>query len=126
MLHLREGYLETGGNRDALAVLIVQSAAPFAALLQSIARLEGAGSHDAGAVARYAERTLSVQGIVTAVVKLTGVAEISADDAARIFPEYLDVVERLVKFVDGWSGAKCRAEHKGPTARTGLARWRSP
>ena len=30
LLHLRQGYLEAGGNPDALAVLIVGSAAPFA------------------------------------------------------------------------------------------------
>jgi hypothetical protein len=39
LLHLREGFLETRGRSDALSVLIVRSAAPFAALLKSIARL---------------------------------------------------------------------------------------
>ena len=34
-LHLREGFLETRGRPDALAVLIVQSAAAFAALVVS-------------------------------------------------------------------------------------------
>jgi hypothetical protein len=41
LLHLREGFLETRGRADALAVLIVRSAAAFAALVTSIARLEG-------------------------------------------------------------------------------------
>ena len=36
LLHLREGFLETRGRSDALADLIVQSAAAFAALVGSI------------------------------------------------------------------------------------------
>jgi hypothetical protein len=84
----------------------VQSAAPFAALLGSIARLQpaaGAASRDAAATARHIERLLDVPGGgVGDVVKLAGVTEISAAEAARIFPAYLDAVERLVKFVDGW------------------------
>src|SRR5919204_2351910 len=36
LLHLREGYLETHGRLDALAVLIVESAPAFAALLTSV------------------------------------------------------------------------------------------
>ena len=48
LLHLREGFLETRGRADALAVLIVQSAAAFAALVTSIARLEGHAADDAG------------------------------------------------------------------------------
>jgi hypothetical protein len=31
------------------------------------------------------------------------VTEISSEDATTIFPRYLDAVERLVAYVDGWS-----------------------
>ena len=41
LLHLREGFLETRGRGDALSDLIVQSAPAFAALVASIARLDG-------------------------------------------------------------------------------------
>jgi hypothetical protein len=104
LLHLREGYLETRGRADALSVLIVRSAAPFAALLKSIARLEGAEAHDASAAGRHAERRLDVAGgIVTGVVELAHVTEISSEEAMQIFPRYLDAVERLVAYVDRWS-----------------------
>ena len=104
LLHLREGYLETRGRADALAVLIVRSAAPFAALLESVARLQGVATHDATAAGRHAERALKVPGgIVTDVVKLASVTEISSAEATRLFPAYLDAVERLAKYVDGWS-----------------------
>jgi hypothetical protein len=106
LLHLREGYLETRGQADALAVLIVQSAAPFAALLKSVARLQGVSTHDAHAAGRHAERTLDIPGgIVTDVIKLAGVTEISSTEAGRIFPAYVEAVERLVKFVDAWSAS---------------------
>jgi hypothetical protein len=106
LLHLREGYLEARENHDALAVLIVQSAAPFAALLAAIARLQsasGAAAGDAAASGRHIERLLDLPGgVVTDVVRLAGVTEISSAEATRIFPAYLDAVERLVAFVDGW------------------------
>ena len=43
---------------------------------------------------------------VEEIVKLVGVQEIPSADALRIFPGYLDAVERLTKYVDGWSQAK--------------------
>lgn len=89
LLHLRQGYLETRGRADALSVLIVRSAAPFKALLDHIERLDGP------------KPDLS-HGIASDVVRLAGAAEISNDEALRIFPAYLDAVERLVKYVDGW------------------------
>src|SRR5438034_2262490 len=60
LLHLREGYLETRGRADALAVLIVESAPAFAALIRSVARLERPDGDDTAAAARHAERTLGV------------------------------------------------------------------
>jgi hypothetical protein len=88
LLHLRQGYVEARGRDDALAVLIVRSAPAWASLLENIARLENrpAAADD--------------------VSKLVGVKEISNEDAARLFPAYLDAVEKLTKHVDSWDGAK--------------------
>jgi len=103
LLHLRQGYLETRGNGDALAVLIVASAAPFAALLTSVARLEGHTSDDATSSARHVERALGLAGDTLAhIAQLVGVREIASSEAERIFPAYLEAVERLVGHVDGW------------------------
>jgi hypothetical protein len=103
LLHLRGGYLETGGRADALAVLIVRSAAPLAALLTSVARLEGVDATDAAAAGRHAERTLGLaSGAIGDIVNLVGVREIPSEQAERLFPPYLDAIERLVKYVDGW------------------------
>jgi hypothetical protein len=103
LLHLREGYLETRGRGDALSVLIVRSAPAFAALLSSLASLDGQPSHDPAASARHGERLLGVPGgSVSDIVALTNVREISSPDAERLFPAYLDAVEKLVSYVDKW------------------------
>jgi hypothetical protein len=88
LLHLRQGYIEARGRDDALAVLIVRSAAAWKSLLENMARLEK----------RVAE--------ADDITRLVGVKEISNDDAVRMFPSYLASVERLTKYVDGWSAAK--------------------
>lgn len=104
LLHLREGFIETRGNADALAVLVVQSAAPFAALLASVARLEGLASGDPTAASRHVERTLQLPaGVAVDVAKLANVREISSTEAVRLFPAYLDAAERLAAYVDRWS-----------------------
>jgi len=46
LLHLRQGYLETRGRSDALAVLVVRSADAWVSLLQNIVRLEGLAGLD--------------------------------------------------------------------------------
>ena len=88
LLHLRQGYVEARGRGDALSVLIVRSAPAWASLLQNMARLEN--------------RPAAVDD----VTKLVGVKEISNDEAVRMFPSYLDAVERLTAHVDGWSASK--------------------
>ena len=105
LLHLREGYVETRGRADALAVLIVQSAAAFASLITSIARLEGHATDEVASAARHVERTVGMPGgAVTEVTTLVGVHEIASAEAERLFGPYLDAVNRLVQYVDGWSG----------------------
>ena len=103
LLHLREGFLETRGRADALSDLIVQSSGAFAALVASVARLEGHASGDPAAAARHVERLLDLPGAVTEITKLAGVKEITSAEAERLFPPYLAAVERLVNHIDGWT-----------------------
>ena len=103
LLHLREGYLETRGRADALALLIVESAPAFAALITSVSRLERPDGDEQAAAARHVERTLdAAPGAIGAIVGLIGVHEISSAQAEQLFPPYLDAVEKLVSYVDGW------------------------
>ena len=103
LLHLREGYLEAAGRPAAIAVLIAESAAPFAALLMTLARLDGRPTPDARAAARHAERLIALPGgAVSEVVKIASVHDVATEAADRLFPAYLDAVERLVTYVDQW------------------------
>jgi hypothetical protein len=105
LLHLREGYVETQGRGDALAELIARSAAPFAALMMSVARLHGgAEPRDAGAAAVAMERAIGLpDGSLTEIMKLSAGGPLPSDAARRIFPAYLDAVERLTNYIDRWS-----------------------
>jgi len=103
LLHLREGYLETLGRGDRLAVLIVDSAGAFAALLTNVARLDGVTASNVATAARHVGRRLELAATTPAdVVSLVGVKEISSAEAERLFPPYLDLVERLVAYLDAW------------------------
>jgi hypothetical protein len=107
LLHLREGFLETRGRADALSVLIVQSAAAFAALVTSIARLEGHATDDAASAARHVERIVGASSSAVAdVAKLAGARDIASADAERLFPPYLAAVEGIVRYVDGWASGR--------------------
>jgi len=113
LLHLREGFLETRGRGDALSLLILQSAPAFAALVTSLARLDGHTGGDLAASARHIERMLNIvgdgaatDGVASDVVKLTHAHDISSSEAERLFAPYLAIVEKLVNYVDGWNRAK--------------------
>jgi hypothetical protein len=103
LLHLRQGFLETDGNPNGLALLMLRSAGPFAALLTSIVRLQGVVTDDPAAAGRHLERELQLTpGVITEVIGLTHAADLLAADAARIFPAYLEATEQLVQYIDRW------------------------
>ncbi len=104
LVHLREGYLEARGRAEALAELILVSAWALSSLLGNIARLQGfAGESiaDRTAVVARFDRTAAVA--ISRVLGLEADPVLSADEAARLYPEYLAAVEQLVAYVDGWT-----------------------
>ena len=101
LLHLREGYLETRGRSDALAELLSRSAAPFAALVKSVARLQNVDCSDAAAAA-VVERALEVPAGSLAHIVDRPSGGFSSDEARNLFPGYLDAVERLTQYIDRW------------------------
>jgi hypothetical protein len=104
LLHLREGFLETRGRGDLLAELLLRSAAPLAALVKSVARLDGASPQDNPST--LVERKLGVpEGSLARIVGLTGRAELPSDEARRLFPGYLEAVQKLTAYVDSWGQA---------------------
>jgi hypothetical protein len=103
LLHLRQAYVEAADKGDALAQVIVQSAAPLAALVRTVARLRGADEADAAGAAREIQQATGVPGTALEdVVALAGAPSMPPDRARHLFPPYLHAVNRLVELVDGW------------------------
>jgi hypothetical protein len=103
LIHLREGYLETGGRPDEVTALISRSAAPFRLLLSQIAGLSGAAAAaDDAALAAFAERTLGVRAGLVGEVLTCGRAPSAIVDPAVTFAPYLAAVERIWSSLDAW------------------------
>ena len=109
LIHLREGYIETAGRGDALADLITRSASALAPLVASVARLlgetapGGPGSTASGAAAHYVEQNIGAPaGSLADIVRHSPANPLSSDEARRLFPAYLNAIERLTVFVDQW------------------------
>ena len=89
LIHLREGYLESGGQPAAIARLIALSSRSLHALIESLERL------DAGAPASA--------GVSEELLREVGAAEANTiADPSALFARYLAVVERLWHQVDRW------------------------
>ncbi len=103
LLHLREGYIESGGRPQAVAELVTASAPAFAALLRNVARLAGVSSRDRLEATREGARAATVpDGVVADILALEHPAGMPSADPARLFPEYLGAVEQLARTVDTW------------------------
>ncbi len=103
LLHLREGFLETGGQGDAVGRLIQGSIGSFMTLLINLATLDRTDATTPDALARYAEARMGVSsGLVTRLLTLPSRPAPSADEAAQLYPPYLDASDTLARFVDRW------------------------
>lgn len=103
LVHLREGFIESGGQPQAVGRLVAASAPAFAALLRHVARLSGAAAATRAEATREGARAAGLSdGVVLELMALERPAAIPTTDAARLFPEYLDAVEHLARTVDAW------------------------
>jgi hypothetical protein len=89
LIHLREGFLETGGDSAAISRLIAASATTLRTLLTNLDRL------DPGVAARA--------GITNDLVREVAAAgDAAIADPSALFVRYVAAVERLWQDVDGW------------------------
>lgn len=105
LIHLREGFLETGGDPRAVVRLIAASAEGFARLLTNLVALVAPGSagDSSDDLAHAAEQQFGVPADLTREVLATrsgGVSTIA--DSTALLARYIAAVERLWEFVDGW------------------------
>jgi hypothetical protein len=103
LLHLRQGYVQSGGKLPAVARLVAASAPAFAALLRNVGRLSGVQTSDRMEATRQGARAAGLpDDTVSAVLALEHPSALPASDPARLFPAYLAAVERLAAVVDQW------------------------
>ena len=105
LIHLREGFLETGGDPRAVARLIGASAQGFRRLLSNLVALVGSGSvhHDDEDLPAAAERHLGVSSELTReVLAVAGSGPSTIADPTALLARYIGAVERLWEFVDTW------------------------
>ena len=100
LIHLREGFLETGGSSPAVSELIAASAPAFRALLDNIARLADDEGDD---VAETAERQIGISAPVVREVLSAGAGTRSAiAEPTALLAEYITAAERVWEYVDTW------------------------
>ena len=103
LLHLREGFIETGGRPQDVAELVAASAPAFAALLRNMARLHGTGAAGRTDATQEGARLAGLPaGVISDVLALEQRTAVPTTDAARLFPDYLAAVEQLARAVDAW------------------------
>ena len=117
LLHLREGYIETRGRAEAISALIVDSVAPLAGLLVSLARLIEQPTRQPAMAAQIVERAAHLPaGSLADVIAHAGAhagphagsqpgGHLGTPIARQLFPGYLAAIEQLAEFVDRWADA---------------------
>ena len=89
LIHLREGYIESGGNPKVVGQLIAASAPALSSLLANLHRLDPAAADRAGIT-----RDL--------VKEIAAAADATIADPSALLARYLSAVERLWQEVDRW------------------------
>lgn len=103
LIHLREGFLETGGDPRRVARLIGASAEGFRRLLGNIVALVAPSTHDGDHLAEDAEEHVGVSRELTKeVLAAAGSGPSTIPDPSALLARYIAAVERVWEFVDGW------------------------
>lgn len=100
LIHLREGYLETGGDTRAVSALVGASAAPLRTLLLNLARLTGEKDDD---VAEVAERQIGIDaGLVREIMSAGRGTQSTIADPTALLKRYIEALEQVWEYVDTW------------------------
>lgn len=103
LLHLRESFIETGGDPREVGTLVRAAAPAFAALLRNVARLGDVQPADRMSATREGARLAGIEEtVVTQILAIERPEAGPTADHARLFPAYLRAVEQLARAVDTW------------------------
>lgn len=109
LIHLREGFLESGGDSRHLAGLVAASAGAFRSLLRHIARLEtGLAPASTEALAGAAETTLGIPAALVREVLSSPESGTAIADPTALLARYIAAAEQIWLHVDGWKGRATR------------------
>lgn len=104
LIHLREGYIEAGGDPRSIAALMAASAGSLAAILTNVAQLQGASAIGPTALAREAARISGIDAATAErILSITKPDQISTAEAPTLYRNYLAVAERLWRYIDEWT-----------------------
>jgi hypothetical protein len=104
LIHLREGFLEAGGDAAAVSGLVAASAPAFEGVLSALVRLCGEPDDD---LAAFAGRHLGVTSATIDELQAAGRAGPSAvEDLTPLFMRCLEAAERIWQYVDGWQAGR--------------------
>jgi hypothetical protein len=103
LIHLRQGWLEAGGESHALAALVIESSEPWRVLIENVARL---CEIDTGDRARLGAWIGSVTGMTPdlcqALLDLGPRDDAAAARLASRLPEYVTGASQLWATIDSW------------------------
>jgi len=100
LIHLREAFMETSGDPQAIGRLIAASAPAFSALLRNIARL---ADDDDADVANTAERQIGIPApVVREVLSAGGGMQSTIAEPTALLSRYIAAAERVWEYVDTW------------------------
>jgi len=103
LVHLREGYMQAGGEPKAVADLVTRSAPAFTAVLRHVAWLNGAAASGRVEATREGSREAGLDDrVVGDLIALEQRSTVPTTDPARLFPGYLAAVEQLARAIDAW------------------------
>jgi hypothetical protein len=105
LIHLRQGWIQSGGHQSHLIDVLVRSAAPFRALLSNVARLHGAPHATDADLAAFAQRVIGMPPDVVAHVLELEIHPEHGRKTLAYLSGYLASAERLWDFVDQWRRA---------------------
>jgi hypothetical protein len=102
LIHLREGFLESGREQGAIRRLVAASVPAFRTLLANLARLNGHAARSDAAIADSAARTMDLDASMIREVLASPAASTAAVDPSALLGRYVAAVERIWRYVDAW------------------------
>lgn len=105
LLHLRENFIQQAGRPAAIDTLVRDSAPGFAMLLRRMAQLEDAPFDSAASLSAWASERGGLDPRIVGDLLALAVDEAAPVDGHRLFPGYLETMDKLIRVIDQWSMA---------------------